>query len=115
MNIRVKFVCVFITMLFLIPATIVLANNNIGNNIYYRGFGSPGFYTLGFKGVGVKTVKKIVLKPSSTGLVKSPFKGVSDVLLDDLDQSQEQSDGFYKIYGDRWYAQSFIPSLTKAS
>jgi len=130
MKINVKFLCVFIAVLFLVPAGAVLANNNIGDdNLYY---GASGFYTLGLKGLGadydvvdgfargvsIKPVadrisKSRVLKSDSLQRVK-PSNGNSNVLLDEVDQSQEQSDNFYKVYGDHWYAQSFIPGSDKS-
>jgi len=122
MKINVKFLCVFIAILFMIPVSIVIANN-ADNIVYYRGFDSSSFYTLGFKRVskednlagisadtlftrvaGVKTMKNKVLKSNSLHRL-NPSN--SNVLLDDLDQSQEQSNSYYKVYGDRWFAQSF--------
>ena len=129
MKINVKFLCVFIAILFMIPVGIVIANN-ADNIVYYRGFDSSSFYTLGFKRVstednlagmsagglstrvaGVKTMKNKVLKSNSLHRL-NPSN--SNVLLDDLDQSQEKSDNYYKVYGDHWYAQSFIPSSDKS-
>ena len=107
----IKFVCVFTAVLFLIPVGVVLANN-VDTSVYYRGFDSD-FYALGFKGVSVKTMKSRVLKEVSSVKV-NPSKSGSKALLDDIDQSQEQSDNYYKIYGDRWFAQSFIPSSDKS-
>jgi len=108
----IKFVCVFITVLFLVPAGAVFANNNVEKNTaLYRG---SGFYTLGLRETGARTVvKSKVLKTGSTSM-RSPFNNNPIVLLDDLDQSQEQSDNYYKLYGDRWFAQSFIPGSDKS-
>ncbi len=42
------------------------------------------------------------------------WKSSTANLNDDIDQSQEKSDGYYKVYGDHWYAQSFIPGSDKS-
>jgi len=107
----IKFVCVFMVLLFLVPAGAVFANNNVEKNIvFYEG---SGFSTLEFEGMSVKSVKKQFSKRVSTSM-RSPFNNNPVVLLDDLDQSQEKSDNFYKVYGDRWFAQSFIPDSDKS-
>ena len=118
MKVDIKFLCIFVVMLFLVPVGVVLANSD--DNTYY---GASGFYTLGLKGLGADydlvdgfargvSIKPVADRISKSRVLKSNSlhrlkPSNSNVLLDDLDQSQEKSDNYYKVYGDHWYAQSF--------
>ena len=81
--------------------------------------GGKRFYALDAKDmlkhdIGTSTVKGINVAGSVGRCNISSNSDVEVVLLDSLDQHQEKNTGFYKIYGDHWFAQSFVPSSDKS-
>ena len=89
----VSSLCIFVIAMFLISGTDPISGNIIDTHDYYE--------------------KKEMINSLQCrhGFLGTPFFRILQHLtsLDNIDQSQEQNDGYYEIKEETWCAQSFIP------
>ena len=108
---RMQIVCIFVIAIFLIPGPPPV------NKVSSGKFLKKDFHRMEMNNDIHETPSSL---STSFGIfsyfLSSIIYRIKRVLnLYEIDQKQEQSDGYVKIYGDKYFAQSFRPSMCKLS
>jgi len=110
-------ICVLIVALFCVPNVILVSTGTGAREQYTHYEVDDAMLVQEDRKDDTRDILQYYLENRQGGLLGLFFRIVRDLLTrfegipgdDELDQSQEQADDYYKIYGDHWFAQSFTP------